>query len=509
MPEIESPNHETGPAGRPTSLRRLDLVALGLVALLVRIPAYFSQRHLTFDDGVFASSVIAMRHGGVPFREVFSSQGPLFLPLVWLGDLFGGRSLDAPRTTAVISGLALTLLTYWAALAVADRLGALLAGAVTATSGVVAWVSGPIAADGPALAFAIGAVGLTLRLRRRPTMWLAAATGLAVGAALSTKAIEAHILVPVGLVLAAPLGAGLRERRMDAQAIGRALVAGIAALAVFVAISLPFGFADVWDQSFRYRTEAAEGPQPVANSAKMLSTLWDRDLVLYLFAAACVALALLRATRRCPRRIGVDDRELPADDLSFPSAGVVVASWAIATAGWLMFAVSPMWRAHVSAVTIPVALLLARHRPPRPMLATLAVVAIPLAGVQLYDLLDPGPYNARDGEIVAALEALPQGAWAIPDDPGWAWRAGRRTTDDLVDTSMLRVQQGRYSSVSLARQAADPRVCAVVISSPDRFGAFADLPSRLERSGYVVARSWEPSAALWVRPRCDPPADSS
>ena len=35
--------------------------------------------------------------GAVPFRDVFSSQGPLFLPLVWLADLLGGRTLDAPR----------------------------------------------------------------------------------------------------------------------------------------------------------------------------------------------------------------------------------------------------------------------------------------------------------------------------------------------------------------------------------------------------------------------------
>lgn len=494
-------------AEHPSHVRVLDLTVLGLLAALLRIPAFFAERHLTFDDGTFASSVIAMRHGGVPFRDVFSSQGPLFLPLVWLGDLIGGRTLDSPRVTAVVSGVALAMVTYWAALAITDRAGALFAGALTATSGVVAWVTGPIAADGPALVFAAGAMGLALRFRRFPSTWRAVALGVAVGAALSTKAIEAHVVVPVGLVLAAPLWEGLRDRRLDTAALLRGLVAATNAAAVFLAMSIPFGLADVWDQSFNYRTEAATGPEPIANSAKIISTLWDRDLALYLLTAVCLLGAVLRWRDAVPRWFGDDDRALPSSG-SPPGDGVIVASWAIAMLMWLLFAVSPMWRAHVSAVTVPLALVLARYRPPVRTLVAAGAIAIPLVGLQLHDLLDPSPYSRRDQEIVDALEALPDGAWAIPDDPGWAWRAGRRTTDDLVDPSMLRVQQGRYTSASLARQAADSHVCAVVVSSRHRFGAFDDLPDRLRDAGYVVARSWEQPVALWVRPDCDPPPSS-
>ncbi len=52
------------------------------------------------------------RAGGLPFREVFSSQGPLFLPMAWLGDLLTGRTIDSPRTIAVLSGVALAIAVY-------------------------------------------------------------------------------------------------------------------------------------------------------------------------------------------------------------------------------------------------------------------------------------------------------------------------------------------------------------------------------------------------------------
>jgi len=79
-----------------------DSLIVGAVALLVRLPAFFAPQPLGFDDGQFAMSVIAMRHGGLPFREVFSSQGPLFLPIAWLGDLLTFRTIDSPRTASVL-----------------------------------------------------------------------------------------------------------------------------------------------------------------------------------------------------------------------------------------------------------------------------------------------------------------------------------------------------------------------------------------------------------------------
>ena len=100
---------ETAEAPPVTPLRfshwRFDATVLAVVAVLLRLPAFFADRSLVFDDGVFASSALAMRAGEVPFRDIFSSQGPVFLPLLWVADLVGFRTMDAPRILSVAAGV--------------------------------------------------------------------------------------------------------------------------------------------------------------------------------------------------------------------------------------------------------------------------------------------------------------------------------------------------------------------------------------------------------------------
>ena len=255
-PHREAPTDAPGTDGGDR-VHWVDVAGLALLALVVRIPAYLADKGLTFDDGVFASSAIAMRDGGVPFRDVFSSQGPLFLPLVALGDAVGMRTLDSPRVLAVLSGVVAVVATYWTALRLTDRVGAVLAGGLLAVSGGLAWVTGPLAADGPALAFAAITMGLTLRHRDTPTLWRAGLVGAALGAVLSTKSLEAPIVVPVALVLLAPVVSAARRRAVDTTGLLHGVVAGVAAVGVFLVVTVPFGFADVWDQSVVYRTDAA------------------------------------------------------------------------------------------------------------------------------------------------------------------------------------------------------------------------------------------------------------
>ena len=107
-----------------------------------------------------------------------------------------------------------------------------------------------------------------------------------------------------------------------------------------------------------------------------------------------------------------------------------------------------------------------------------------------------------------ALAQLPDGAWVISDEPGFAWTAGHRIPADLVDASIHRVETGRITAASLAEAAADPRVCAVQIWS-HRYGGFDELPAALEAEGYTVTESWDtdPPRTLWTRP-C-PTADTA
>ena len=494
--------------------RAIDLIGLGLLALLVRIPAFLSSKALTFDDGVFSLSALAMRDGGIPFADVFSSQGPLFLPLVWLGDLLGLRSINSPRILGLLAGVGAVVLTYLVALRLRDRTAALLAGALVATSGALAWVTGPLAADGPAIAFAVAAVLFSLWLRDDPNVRNAVLVGLATGAVLSTKSLEAPVLVIVGLVLLAPIASAARRRELDRAAIGRLATAVGSSVVLFLAVSLPFGMADVWDQSVRYRTEAAANRDIPATAGKLITTLWDRDLALLFFAVLALVCGVL-AQRGRAGRTGADSAEQPSprwwshstwsdtgQDWE-PSNALLAVSWLACTLIWLVLVVSPLWRPHVAAVTVPLALVVAVYRPPARVCAVGAVLALPLVFIQLDGLLVPSGYDGVRAELVSELEDLPPGAWVISDEPGVVWRAGRRTTDDLVDPSMLRREQGRYTAESLLQAAQDPRVCAFVAISDQRFGAFDELPAGLAAIGYDPVDTSGDGSVLFVRSDCE------
>ena len=168
------------------------------LALVIRLPMFFSPRHVLYDDGVYGATVLAMRHGARPFHEVFSPQGPLHLPVLYAGDLLGFRTLNAPRVAPVLAGIAVTLAVWAAARRLgASRSGAGLAGGLAATTGTMLWTTGPITGDGIAVAFAAIAAWLALTYRDRPTMVRAIATGLAMGAALTVKALVVPVALPV------------------------------------------------------------------------------------------------------------------------------------------------------------------------------------------------------------------------------------------------------------------------------------------------------------------------
>ena len=134
---------------------------------------------------------------------------------------------------------------------------------------------------------------------------------------------------------------------------------------------------------------------------------------------------------------------------------------------------------------------------------------MPYHVVHSWFLLSPEPYDAATAAVVDAIRDLPDGAQAISDEPGLVWRAGRRTTDDLVDGSVLRIETGRITSESLAEAASDPDVCAVAVRSRARWGSFEDLPQRLAEAGYEVARDDGRGRVLYVKRACEPRPDGT
>jgi 4-amino-4-deoxy-L-arabinose transferase-like glycosyltransferase len=459
-----------------TSRAWVTPVALGLLALVVRLPAFFSARHLGFDDGVYGASVLSMRDGYLPFEDLFSPQGPLHLPILYVGDWLGFRTLNAPRVVPVLAGVGTTLAVWAAARRLGTAYGAALAGALVATTGTLLWTSGPITGDGIAVAFAAAAAFGALAYRDRPTVWRAALTGLAMGAALTVKVI----VVPVALAVGWWLWTHRRPRDFGV-AVGSAIALG------FV-LTIPWGFGPVWDQSVAYHRESRYLYGPVEQTEKLVTTLLSRDLPLIAaLLLGCVAAAIAGKAQRRP---------LDADT-------VAVLAWL--GAGTLLLVFEPaMFRNHIASLIAPLALLVAMRPPPLRWALVAAIVAVPYWAVQMDDVLWPRDYSGAEAELVQELRDLPSGALVITDEPGFAYRAGRHMPPMLNDASIKRIEEGMITTDVVAEAAARSDTCAVAIWS-NRYGReLPELTDRLAELGYEEARTWGGVRSLWLKPGCDP-----
>ncbi len=473
-----------------------DSIFVGAIALLVRIPAFFAPQPLGFDDGQFAMSVIAMRHGGLPFKDVFSSQGPLFLPIAWLGDLLSFRSINSPRTASVIAGVVLAVLV----LQIGRRLtapGAAQFGAVlVALSGSVLWTSGPLTSDGIGEALTAATVLSALVYWARPSTRRAIAIGLFAGAALAVKSL----LVIPGLA-AAGLWIVLRKRGRDLAVIP------LVSVATVLVASVPWGLARVYDQYVRYHTDAVADRPIAANTSKLLRTLFERDAPL-LVAAAIVAMAV-GAAWFSRRRGSAPAVGVAASDPGFAPAFPVLV-WLAATIA-VVLTESPMWRNHVAHVVVPLAILVAvgagSSKRLMPLAAACALLIAPWSVIHLGEILHPRAASGRDALLATKLRALPAGVLVISDTPGLVWRAGRRVPDQFVDVSILRITSPtpslRLTGDDIVRAAARPDVCAVVRWSDQRFTHFPALGARLRALGYrPTIKAAHGPEVLWVKRDC-------
>ncbi|MEX2253813.1 MAG: hypothetical protein WEC34_00085 [Acidimicrobiia bacterium] len=499
------------PATHPNTGRRrwrLDALLLALGAVLVRLPALFAPRHLTFDDGQYGTVVLGLRDGALPFEDLFSSQGPLYYPLLRLGDLIGLRTLDGPRLLTVAAGAIAAVATYAIARHLTGRGGALGAGARVATSGSVLYVTGPLAGDGPALALALSAVAVACSHRVRPATWRAVVVGLLMGAALCVKLIVVPAAIPIGVLL---LGAGPGSRRGPGARRARdAVTAVAAAVVVGLASALPWGIERVWDQSVAYHRDSERLRSYGGNAWTLVQTLAERDPFVVVAAGGAAIAGLVVLWRR---RHGTPVPLAPAGDIDRDidrdierrTALWMLVPWTLAQAVFLV-AEPAMWRPHVSQIVAPLALLAVLRPAPWRVLAVICVLVVPWWVHNVQPILWPDSYSRSEADVVERLAALPDDAWVISDDPGFAWRAEHRVPGEFVDVSVKRFQQGNLTTDVVSDAAADRRVCAVLVWSAERLGSLRALPARLRELGYEpVARYPGPSArVLYERSDCSP-----
>jgi hypothetical protein len=465
---------------------RLDAAALALVAALLRIPAFVASRHLTYDDGFFGLSALEMRHGVLPFRELFSPQGPLHLPLLFVADLVGFRTTNAPRVLPLVAGAAVTVTTYAAGRRIASRRGAILAAVLVATSGSVLFTTAGIASDGPALAFAVGAVAVAFGYTQLPTTARAIAAGALVGAAVAAKALTA----PAGLAVAL-LVLSRRRHRDLAFTIGAAVV-------VVLGAALPWGLERVWDQSVAYNRDASRLTSYPGAMTKAFHTLVDRDP--YVLVAAGLALVVAAIGGIGWVRVARQRDAETQTPLLFRPVSVLVV-WLGAEFALLVYEPA-FWRPHVAHLIPPLALLVALRPPPLIPLLVGVVAVTPWYLSNMSSLLWPDSYNLREQAAVDALRELPANGLVISDEPGLLWRADRLTVPYLADSSIKRIEQRQITPARLTADAAKADVCAVLVWT-HRY-ADLDLGPGLAAAGYEEATRFGGSRVLYEKPDCRP-----
>lgn len=476
--------------------RWLGLGLIGLGALVLRVPAIFAPTQLGYDDGGYGLAAVAMRQGFAPFRDIFSPQGPLFLPLVRIADLAGLEHRNAPRLIAVIAGIVTAIGVYAIAVQIMDRGRATLAGALAATSGLLLWTTGPLTGDGPAAAWATTAVAVAVSYRRSPSRTKAAVIMMLIGAAFATKSLVVAPAVMIAWALVVT-----RRRWLEVVLIP------IGALAIVVALAAPWGIQNVLDDYLRYHLDKTAERKPLHNLDRMVRAFAERDTFLTGLAAAGLAAAIVRRVRdRGEPPPPADPTPQPRWRSAFDADRFLW--WWIGITVVVLLAQDPLFRNHFSALVAPAALLVARARPSWRWVAIVGLVTVPVQVMVLRPVLFPSDYHGVTARIVDGMRVLPRSAWALSDEPGLVWRAGLGTDPFFVDPSALRMDSTvgsiKITESRIVRAASKPRMCAVVINSTDRFGRYRDLPHRLVALGYRQTIVRDGPLGLYLREPCRP-----
>ena len=310
----------------------------------------------------------------------------------------------------MLAGIVVTLAVYAIGVQTMDRGRALLAAGLAAGSGVLLWTTGPLTGDGPAAAFATTAVAVAVAYRARPSWGRVIAITALAGAAVSTKSL----LVGPALVVAWALVA-TRRRWLHV------VLVPVGAFAIVAALSLPWGVQNVLDDYVRYHLDKTTNRKPGANFSKLWHTYLRRDTFL-------TALAILAAVTALWHRFGRSHdskRDKVAVDAGGGGAEPTRFLWWWAGIAFVVLLLQdPMFRNHLAALVAPVALLVARYRPPWRVVAVAGLVTLPFQAVFLRPLLLPHDFTGPTAEVVDALRAMPAGSWALSDEPGLVWRAG-------------------------------------------------------------------------------------
>src|SRR6266508_1986946 len=421
---------------------------LGLAAGMILIAVLMRGINLSgysgdLDEGIRGIQLLLMRAGYRPFQDIYASQGPLLLDLLYpLYVVFGG-TLAAVRLAVGTYSLVSLVGVYLVSRQVAGPVGAAVASLFLILSPTYLRNSRQALAETVALGPAILAIWAAIVYQRNGRRtWLVAASVL-LGISLLIKPITIAAALPIGIIVLLRGG----------QALRRLLVVGSVVAAVVIGVSLLTGLAGVLDQVVEYRLRSRDLQNwQLAENWSVLRGALGRDQVAIFGIGALGSLALLALS---------------------PRAGLPLVMWGAATLALLLF-YTPLFPKHAAIMMPPVAILagagLGRvwqylHGQAQRLSGAHLGLLIPLAwyvwtlpGLLGWDLrfmnLTQGnelPRFSDAADAVSSITALSETSdFVLTDHPYLAFLAQRLVPPPLADPSKTRIRSRELTGEEIA-----------------------------------------------------------
>jgi hypothetical protein len=499
----------------PLDMRLLAVMSILAVGLRL---APLGGGMLDYDEGVYWQSLRAMAAGHPLFSQVFSSQPPAFLDLIYPFYMLFGQSLAAARLGIAIYSLIGLAAMYVIGRAVAGRWVGLVAFTLLAIDPTYLAESHTLQAEAPSVALGLVCLALAISAVRAPRAsrrrLLAVLAGAALALGTLVKLWDVVMLVPVVLYLAAPFlsarfgldllsqhptrGPQAHPLRQSIENLAFFAFGGLAATILILVPYLPVWPA-LWNQVVTFHLVAGHhsGFGPLHN----LRLLFQNGVEYPLALTALVAFLL-----------GVDARDWRI---------VPPLLW-LAASALLLLDQQPLFDHHRVLLSAPLVLLtalvlpLAARQAPLVVrrgrsvslaaLASALLLAVMLLtfGLGLYSVhVAARPPASDQAQAALALERLTlPGDLVASDDQYTVALAGRDMPPQLVDTSLVRIDSGYLTAPQLEAILTQDDVRVILFKS----GRFAAIPgfSAWVRANYTDVVDLGGGAVLYIKAPPEP-----
>ncbi len=450
----------------------------------------------SFDEGIRSEQMLLMAAGFRPFREIFASQGPLLLDLLFPFYLAFGQTLEAIRLGVVVTSVVAMIGACWTARLAAGSVAGVATLALLALSPAFLESSRLALAETPSLAPSIVAIGAALRYQQTGALRWSVGAGVLLSLGVLIKPMVLAVCLPVGLLI-------LLRSPISLKGLAAFVAAGLIVTGTVIAALGPSG---VYEDLAAYRGGASHslGSDAAENWRLTFGVLARERLAI----AALAFLGALQALRM-PRTI------LP------------LVLWPVAVAA-LFLAYDDLADKHVVYLTFPLTLLagigightvlaikglIANRRLNMTVIGVLGVVAsLSYIGdlqrvwrVDIFMLHEAGRVaeNRRDirseieiAEIMGRL-SLPD-EFVLTDNPNAAFRARRMVPPKLVDTSGTRIDAGSFTD-ALAISSVQEYQPKVIVTAPNRMAKLSGFVRWMGEGNYDLVKTYDIGWKLYLR----------